>query len=150
MKEPSTGKGGIPSETLGPHKIGPLARLFPRHSDETYEALKQDIALHRLTAGRLLAGGARRRCSGDSGRSNGCSWQPLRPPNRNPAEFLGCPSLLPLQFILEATGFPPFGKGLTGVSALPVAAPERTPACSLCKEAIGRAEGKCTPLTTYH
>ena len=37
------------SETLGLHKISPLARLFPRHSDETYEALKQDIALHGQT-----------------------------------------------------------------------------------------------------
>ena len=37
------------SETLGPHKISPLARLFPRHSDETYEALKRDIELHGQT-----------------------------------------------------------------------------------------------------
>ena len=37
------------SKTLGPHKISPLARLFPRHSDETYEALKRDIELHGQT-----------------------------------------------------------------------------------------------------
>ena len=37
------------SETLGLHKISPLARLFPRHSDETYEALKRDIALYGQT-----------------------------------------------------------------------------------------------------
>ena len=40
------------SETLGPHKISPTGswpRLFPRHSDETYEALKQDIKLHGQT-----------------------------------------------------------------------------------------------------
>ena len=37
------------SETLGLHKISPLARLFPCHSDETYEALKRDIALHGQT-----------------------------------------------------------------------------------------------------
>ena len=33
----------------GPHKISPLARLCPRHSDETYKALKQDIELHGQT-----------------------------------------------------------------------------------------------------
>lgn len=90
MKEPSTGKGGIPpmeSDTLGPYKSSPLARLSPRHSDETCEALKQDIALHRLTAGPLLAGGAGRRCSGDSGRNNGCSWQPLHPPQPQPCRI---------------------------------------------------------------
>ena len=37
------------SETLGLHKISPLARLFPCHSDETYEALKRDIALYGQT-----------------------------------------------------------------------------------------------------
>ena len=37
------------SETLGSHKISPLARLFPRHSGDTYEALKRDIELHGQT-----------------------------------------------------------------------------------------------------
>ena len=39
---------------------------------------------------------------------------PLTLPKRNPATFLGCPRLLPLQVIQEATGFPPSGRGLAG------------------------------------